>query len=204
MMPTMLVGAHIHALRIWLSSRLTDWVNKLFYGYFLVMVNVSIPCSFTSATRAHALVGVGVRLRHFVPALAVSPSALHVGMRLHGFSKRILISGIQRLFSSRRPSTISRFVISIVVDSIKRKAERPIAHIRTKLLKASSPWRNATPLFANRNTATTPILVVRAVRIGAALNHACPSVVKRLFCFVSHSPSKERGIMITQYNGLLS
>lgn len=76
-----------------------------------------------------------------------------------------------RLFASRRPPAIRRFVVAIVVDSVKCQAFRRFAHICKELCKGASP----TCAYSDAAAAVVPPADV--LRVGAALDHVLPDAV---------------------------
>jgi hypothetical protein len=80
-------------------------------------------------------------------------------------------SSVIDLLLSRCPSTVTRFVIAVVIDAIKRQPWRGTAHIRKEVFKAIQPS------LANHNATTAIVLIRRAIRIEAALSHTMPALV---------------------------
>jgi predicted PurR-regulated permease PerM len=190
-------------LSLWPPSRLPYWINKLFNWYFFTVVNEAIQYGLASFTRTIVFISVCVFWRELMAALAMCLRAFFVCMCLYSFLQSGLIARIQCLFLSRCPAAVIRFVVSIIVNPVKRQTIRTLTHVITKLFKSRASRIYRAPLLANRDASAAPVFIVCSERIRAPLNHVRPSVVKSLFSFISHNPSKERVIMITQYNGVL-
>jgi len=77
------------------------------------------------------------------------------------------------LITNGRPSAISRFVIAVVVDTIKRVVFRTLAHVGKKVIEFS-------PTFTNANTATTVMFPSSGFGISAPLQHGVPRSVSRM------------------------
>lgn len=82
-----------------------------------------------------------------------------------------IVIPIQVLFALCCPSTVVRFVISVIVDTVNRGANRLSAHIRQEVFERLSPT------YTNRNTAPAIALPVFMLSICASLNHRRPSSV---------------------------
>lgn len=75
------------------------------------------------------------------------------------------------LFFFCSPTTISRFITSVIINSIKRHIFWFFSHIFKKILKAINP------ICANRNSATSVISKKLTSRICTSLLHACPGAI---------------------------
>jgi len=83
-----------------------------------------------------------------------------------------LNSLIVRLFFICSPSTICRFVIAVIVDSINAVTRaRLFTHVFQECLKA------ITPSVAHRYASSSVILIRNAILGIASLLHACPAIV---------------------------
>lgn len=167
-----------------LASWFPDWVKQLLNRYLLVVVQEAIPCGSACFARAATIMGIGIFRRVFVAALAMRniSSCFYGGLN----SCSTLISRIIVLLFSRGPSTVSRFVIPVVIDPIKGHSRGTHSHIGDEVLKPGSLRRNAAPSVAHGNSAASPIRVVGIRLILAPLNHSRPCVVHRLQRFIAH------------------
>jgi len=91
------------------------------------------------------------------------------GDTTHG--KNVIVAFISTLLSTRCPSAISRFVISIIVNALKGATFGPLSHVVGKVNKR-------TPSFTNSYAPTSVILKFYNIRICAASNHSCPNPVQ--------------------------
>ena len=73
------------------------------------------------------------------------------------------------LFGSSRPSAVARFVMPVVVDSIKRKSWRAATHVCQERAEIVSP------AFADGDSTGAVILVGGILRIRAASFHVAPA-----------------------------
>lgn len=90
-------------------------------------------------------------------------------------------SSIAHLLGWRSPSAIARFVVHVVVDSVKSSALRLMTHICKELLKGVQPLR------AHRDASASVISESFVIRIGASLFRQCPANVFR--CSARSTPS---------------
>lgn len=81
-------------------------------------------------------------------------------------------SHISHLLLSRRPSAISRLVISIIVDAVKGQSRRLVPHVLKKVFEFHPP-------LANRDSPASVIFKRRPLRVRAPLNHVPPAYVSR-------------------------
>lgn len=79
---------------------------------------------------------------------------------------------IGRLLLRRGPSAISRFIIAVVADPIKRGALRAWTHIAQKR-------REIAPRAADRNAPAAVVCETRHARIYAPFDHAFPTAIFR-------------------------
>jgi hypothetical protein len=86
------------------------------------------------------------------------------------------IPTIPFLFGHRRPFAISRFVPTVIVDSLNRESSRSFPHVSQKVDERE-------PSFADFNPASTVIFKVRITRVGATLNHYRPFAICSAFGF---------------------
>lgn len=82
-----------------------------------------------------------------------------------------IVSSVRRLFLTRRPSNIPRFISPIVVDPLQGIAFRARADIFRKSLEIAYPF------VAYRNAATAVVPVVRGIRVKAAIFHPLPYTI---------------------------
>lgn len=90
--------------------------------------------------------------------------------------------GIAGLLSGQRPSAIARFVVSIVVDAVKRMSLGwTSTHVSEKVFKTVAP-----PL-AHFNSSPPPSGIARIVWVMASKFHLCPDAVLNAFSHVVRS-----------------
>jgi hypothetical protein len=70
----------------------------------------------------------------------------------------------------RRPATIARFVVTVVVNAVDAPALGSLAHIGKEVHKGA-------PSFADRNSPAAIIRPLRASRVGTARNHTVPRMI---------------------------
>lgn len=109
------------------------------------------------------------------------------------------------LLFRRRPSTIIRLVMAVVVNAFNRHAIRPFAHVSKKILKGSAPS------FADANAARAISSIVLIPLVIASSLQAVPTDVRRI---VGHtvadagtaaiSPGLLRSTQIVAFNRLVS
>lgn len=78
---------------------------------------------------------------------------------------------IVTLLKKCRPTTVARFVISIVVNSVKCAVRRPESHVKKEGEK------RVLPAGANGNATTTIILPITIARIRTSLAHFAPCFI---------------------------
>ena len=81
-----------------------------------------------------------------------------------------VVRPVPRLSFDIRPSAILWRVRTVVVDSVKRTAERRRAHVRVEVVGVEPP-------FAHGNTAPAVVLPVLVRRVRAAMDHLRPPLV---------------------------
>jgi hypothetical protein len=79
----------------------------------------------------------------------------------------IIVCRVVALFKGCCPPTVARFVVSVIVNTIKRAPSRPRSHVCVKVLKG-------TPPLAHRDSSSAVTGKVSGLRICAALNHRSP------------------------------
>jgi len=77
------------------------------------------------------------------------------------------------------PSAVSRLIVSVIVDPVKRSAGRPFSHVCNEIPKTF------TPSFANGDASGSVMLISAIRRIAASSNHRFVASVKRVL-FGSH------------------
>lgn len=93
------------------------------------------------------------------------------------YCKESSTSPVSRLLFHSRPPAVSRLVVAVVVDAIKRKSGRFLAHVSQEVLKRR-------PAFANRNP-SAPVIPERfSEGICASLNHRGPTGIGARGSFV--------------------
>src|SRR5262245_8460150 len=80
---------------------------------------------------------------------------------------------IAALGAVRRPATVPRLVSAVIVDAIERCMRWALAHISEKVLKHA-------PALADTDPALPIDAVFRVARIGRALQHVGPTVIRRI------------------------
>lgn len=91
--------------------------------------------------------------------------------------------GVASLFGHRDPLAIHGFVISVVVDAIKRATKWALTHIGNEVSKVR-------PSFANAYAASAVERVILRARIATSLEHSGPyRVLRRLVHTVSLHPA---------------
>lgn len=103
---------------------------------------------------------------------ADGPSPLRDRQRLAVKRDPRIASSVAVLLVHGRPSAIRRRVTGVVLDSIQRKAVRPLSHIGQKVFKGQPP-------LANRDASSAVVGVIPVVRIKAPLFHSRPRFVGR-------------------------
>lgn len=88
---------------------------------------------------------------------------------------------VVRLLLRRCPATISRFIISVIVDSLDGVADRSIAHIGEEAFKRVFVAFADSPAIANADAATAVIKPVWAVLVGASRFQIRKSGIKVMF-----------------------
>lgn len=88
------------------------------------------------------------------------------------------VSGLVR---SRRPFAVARFVMTVAVDALQRKARRTLTHVRKKL-----GWP-VKPFGANLDSTSAVVRELLVLWIGAAGFHVKPSII---FLRASHTMRK--------------
>lgn len=76
------------------------------------------------------------------------------------------------LFENSCPSAVLGQIPNVVVDSVKRHAVRPFAHIGEKILEDH-------PSFANRNASATVVFKIGVPRVKTPFLHRRPSLIYR-------------------------
>jgi len=170
----------------WLSARLGNMRQIVFKRFLFPVENVSVVCASTGSANPTAIGNKGIFSGELMPTFAMRLSAFFGRICSNGLSQTIFIAAVQRLLLACSPSAIRRLIVSIVVDTVKRVSERSRPHVGNKSFEACSSRGNAAPAVAYGYSSASPIFVVRAQRIGAALDHVGPCVVDRLQSFVSH------------------
>jgi hypothetical protein len=155
-------------------------IEEIFYGYLFSMKNKSIPCSAAYFAISRSVMNVGIFWSKFVPVLAMSARPLISGMRRYRFRQRFFISRIKRLLLACCPTAVRRFVISVVVDAVKRAAFWSWSHVLNKSSEPASSWLQRAPTVANSNPAPTPIFIVFAACVITPLAHMVPTSVERM------------------------
>lgn len=105
-----------------------------------------------------------------------------------------VIATIVRLFCYRRPSTIGRFVVSVIVDAVNRVLQgwsRP--HISHEVVESCI----TKPSIANcdASAAIIGILLIRCV--SASTNHCSPNMKARLLSFAMRCKSLSESLVCT-------
>ena len=81
------------------------------------------------------------------------------------------------MFLYSGPSTIPRFVVSIVVDAVDALALGSLAHILKKIGKRTT--FPGVPSVTNRDSAPTIILPISKVWVAASGKHILPNIINR-------------------------
>ena len=85
-------------------------------------------------------------------------------------------SCVARLLEPQSPPAICRFIISIVIDSVKRVIfARALSHVCVKGVK------RLLPRIANLYSATSPVIEISVITIATSLLHVLPSAVRNAF-----------------------
>lgn len=169
------------------AARFANRIEQLFYRNLFVMVKIAIPCRFARPARTIAFINVGVSFRVFVAAFAMCLRSLISCVCANCWHR--VTTRIETLFFSSRPSTIRWFIVSVVIYAINRVSKWTRPHVGNEILESASAWLNDAPSIANSYSASSPIFVIMAARIRAALDHGGPSPIKRLQRFVAHLSS---------------
>jgi len=75
-----------------------------------------------------------------------------------------------------RPTAIFRFIVAVRIwPTVKSFAKRFLAHVCQKVLEFTPSWTD----FDSTLSISVPF---RVARIGAALNHICPTMMSRSLC----------------------
>jgi len=82
------------------------------------------------------------------------------------------LTPVVRLFLARSPSTVARFIISIVVDAIQSQSFRLLSHVGNEIHKVM-------PSLAHFDPTSAVIRVVGRARIFTSRNHSRPALVRR-------------------------
>lgn len=93
---------------------------------------------------------------------------------------------VSRLLRARRPSTIRRLVVAVVVDAIKGCSWRFWPHVVGKRLERIPP-------LAYADAASTVVLPVWNIGISAPLFHVHPNLIKRVRVCERHGADHIRG-----------
>lgn len=93
--------------------------------------------------------------------------------RFSGVGQQMVGSPVAALLLHRGPSAVARFVVSVVIDSIKRQAGRLNTHVREKVSVNHPP-------FANGNSATSIMVKIFVFWIAAPIFHRPPNLVRCL------------------------
>jgi hypothetical protein len=101
--------------------------------------------------------------------------AINTNLRYEG-GARPSWSSVSGLFRGGRPATVARFVITIIVDAIKRHVRRRIAHVGIEIFEGLPP-------IADTNPSAAVSVIRRFCGVLASLLHAAPHVVNRRVSF---------------------
>lgn len=80
------------------------------------------------------------------------------------------------------PSAISRLIVSIIVDTVKRSSVRSFSHVGNEIPKTFAPS------FANANASGTVVLVSAIGWVSAALHHRAIASIKRVLFGLHFQP----------------
>ena len=108
------------------------------------------------------------------------------------FGHRRSFAAVLRLFLRSRPSTVLLAVVPIIINSVYGSTLRAFPHIPKEILE------RITPLIADRNIASAPILKPNSIGIIASLFHSSPRVVSWAFMSMSMLKSAFRCFLISQ------
>lgn len=98
----------------------------------------------------------------------------HLTTKQHAICASFVIG----LLTNRRPSTITRFVVAVVIDAIDRCSAWSWSHIFQKLGEVGFPC------IADRNSSAAPLLKTFTARAQATRTHRAPDDVLRQMCCV--------------------
>lgn len=90
-------------------------------------------------------------------------------------------SRIPSLHLLRSPSTVGRFVVSVIVDSVYGISERTLAHVRRKCNEAFAPS------FADGYSPTTVVAILPVIGVVATAAHVAPRSIERMFILERHA-----------------
>ncbi|CAB4171413.1 hypothetical protein UFOVP1095_34 [uncultured Caudovirales phage] len=167
----------------WVASR----IEKFFNWPGATIVIKPIFCSAAYFARSiSSAINIRILFCKFMFPFAMRFVSHVLRVSCHRFRKRFFESTIKHLFASTSPPAIFWRVISVVVDSIQSVMRWAFFHISNKGFETSASRNNTSPPFANSYSPSPPMFIVWSIWVGTSLDHVCPSVVKRLLCFVSH------------------
>lgn len=113
--------------------------------------------------------------------------------------KQNIVAFVTCLLALRPPTHVTRFVITIVIDAVKR-ISRFITMVK-RYNMITKRHKVVPPFIANDYAASTIVDVVRLLGIGASLNHARPNFVEPSMALsVSRTPRK-KGIHLLATTG---
>ena len=142
------------------------------------MIKIPVRSQPTSPAKPLVAMQVYVWAAEKVAALAVRLSLSFGFGGSNRFDYGILKAGVKSLLTACGPAAIGRFVVAVVVDSVKGVGfGRWVAHVSNEVCVACSAWHRSSPAVANADPAPSPILEVRAVLVLTPGNHVCPSPV---------------------------
>lgn len=102
---------------------------------------------------------------------------LREGQGLAGMCDEMVVSAIVLLRFLSRPSTITRFIVAVILSAVNGVLRSwPLAHVGKKIFK------RVKPAFANRDTASAVVLEAVVLRAGTTANHAVPALVSAARC----------------------
>lgn len=146
------------------------------YRSFTAVITFLVSGASANSASAQAVIPARVFFSECMSALAMRLRSLIGSVLSNGFCKRFLVSGIQRLFLSGRPSAILRRVVTIIVATIQRQPIWSRTHIGNEGTKPIASL--GAPTFANRDSASAPVFEIFVFGAVAARNHVRPCAVQ--------------------------
>ncbi len=107
-----------------------------------------------------------------------APNRTLIGLRAAALGDTA--ASVQVLLASRRPPTISRFVVSAWVNAVDRQIARLLAHVRQEIRKRTAP------AFAHGNTASAVVAILRLLRVVTSSQHGHPAGIGLRGAAASH------------------